>query len=97
VDGWLIPYEGKTHTVRRRQDVAPVFARNGPAILIVSRAVLRSARLYGDRTRGFVMSAEESVDVDQLADLRYAEFLLRCRAETAGPKSSAGLNAREAR
>ena len=97
VDGWLIPYEGQTHTVRRRQDVAPVFARNGPAILIVSPAVLRSGRLYGDRTRGFVMSAEESVDIDDLADLRYAEFLLRSRAGAARPMSSSRLDTSEAR
>ena len=97
VDGWLTPYEGQTHTVRRRQDVPPVFARNGPAILITSPGVLRSGRLYGDRTRGFVMSAEESVDVDDPSDLRYAEFLLRSRAATAPPLSSARLGARETR
>ena len=82
-DGWLIPHEGMTHTVRRRQDVPPMFARNGPAVLIVSPELIRSGRLYGDRTRGFVMSAEESVDVDEASDLRYAEFLLRSRTQAA--------------
>ena len=97
VDGWLTPYQGTSHTVRRRQDAPPVFARNGPAILVVSPAVLRSGRLYGDRTRGFVMSAEDSVDVDDLADLRYAEFLLRSRAQGASPVSGARVVSREAR
>jgi CMP-N,N'-diacetyllegionaminic acid synthase len=96
VDGWLAPYEGTSHTVRRRQDAPPVFARNGPAILVVSPALLRAGRLYGDRTRGFVMSAEDSVDVDELSDLRYAEFLLRSRAHAAPAAPGARTSSREA-
>jgi CMP-N-acetylneuraminic acid synthetase len=61
-----------------------VFARNGPAVLVVSAAQLRSGRLYGERTKGYVMSAEESVDVDDVSDLRYAEYLLRLRIAAVG-------------
>lgn len=79
--GWLKPFEGERLAVKRRQDLPPLLARNGPAVLIVSAAVLRSGRLYGDRTRPYVMSAEASVDVDDAADLRYADFLLRAREQ----------------
>ena len=82
--GWLVPYEGTKQTVRRRQDMPRMFARNGPAVLIVSANLIRSGRLYGDRTRGFIMSAEESIDIDDAADLRYAEFLLRSRIQAGG-------------
>jgi CMP-N,N'-diacetyllegionaminic acid synthase len=80
-DGWLEPLAGTTHTVTRRQDLTPLFTRNGPAVLVVSPALLRAGRLYGERTRAHFMSAEESVDVDDMADLRYAEFLLGRRGE----------------
>ncbi len=77
--GWLKPFEGEKHSITRRQDLAPLFARNGPAVLIVSAPRLRSGRLYGDRTRPYLMSAEESVDVDDASDLRHADVLLRSR------------------
>jgi CMP-N,N'-diacetyllegionaminic acid synthase len=80
--GWLKPFEGERHAIKRRQDLAPVLARNGPAVLIVSTALVRSGRLYEDRTRAYLMSAEESVDVDDASDLRYADFLLRSRKQT---------------
>ena len=79
--GWLKPFEGDRLAIKRRQDLAPLLARNGPAVLIVSTALLRSGRLYGDRTRPYLMSAEESVDVDDASDLRYADFLLRSREQ----------------
>jgi CMP-N-acetylneuraminic acid synthetase len=74
-NGTLVPYEGG-ETVTRRQDQAPLVARNGPAVLIVSRATLRSGRVYGPRTAGYRMSPYESLDVDAPEDLRLAALLL---------------------
>jgi len=79
--GWLKPFQGDRLAIKRRQDLAPMLARNGPAVLVVSTALLRSGRLYGDRTRAYLMSSEESVDVDDASDLRYADFLLRSREQ----------------
>jgi CMP-N,N'-diacetyllegionaminic acid synthase len=75
VDGTLVSYEGG-ETVTRRQDQAPLVARNGPAVLIVSRATLSSGRMYGPRTVGYHMSVYESVDIDAPEDLRLAALLL---------------------
>ena len=75
-NGWLEPLAGTSHTVTRRQELTPLFARNGPAVLVISPALLRAGRLYGERTRAFLMTADDSVDVDDMSDLRYAEFLL---------------------
>ena len=75
VDGTLVSYEGG-ETVTRRQDQAPLVARNGPAVLIVSRATLSSGRMYGPRTAGYRMSLHESVDIDAPEDLRLAALLL---------------------
>lgn len=65
---------------QRRQDKPALFARNGPAIVVVRpRVVLDEGRLYGDQTRGFVMSREDSFDIDDALDLKVAELLLSSR------------------
>lgn len=78
--GWLSPYNGTSRSGGRRQDLPPVLARNGPAVLVTTPEVLRRGRLYGDRVRALVMDACESVDVDTAADLEYADYLLSRRA-----------------
>lgn len=77
-DGLLYPYRGQ-ETVTRRQDQAPLLARNGPAVLIVSRTMVRHGKLYGGRTVGFRMGAHDSIDVDTPEDLALAALLLRAR------------------
>jgi CMP-N,N'-diacetyllegionaminic acid synthase len=61
-----------------RQDKPVLYARNGPAIL-----VLRTDRigddLYSGDLRPYVMEPRDSVDVDEPFDLELAEFLLSRR------------------
>lgn len=79
VEGRLVAFaEGPAPA--RRQDKPRLYARNGPAVLAVKRSVvLDQASLYGDDCRPLVMDAESSVDVDEPADLAYAEHLLERR------------------
>ena len=65
--------------VTRRQDKPRVFARNGPAVLAVRTHVLAGGSLYGDDSRGMVMSARESLDIDDAWDLEVAELMLSKR------------------
>lgn len=66
--------------VTRRQDKPVLFARNGPAVVAThSRVVLSQHTLYGPDTRGFVMSREDSLDIDDQFDLRVAELLMASR------------------
>jgi CMP-N,N'-diacetyllegionaminic acid synthase len=62
--------------ILRRQDKPRVFARNGPAVLVVRTDVLDRDSLYGDDCRPLLMSAEESVDVDTADDFEVIERLL---------------------
>ncbi len=59
-------------TITRRQDKPDVFARNGPAVLVTRAEVLESGRLYGDDVRAVEMRPDESVDIDDPADLELA-------------------------
>ena len=67
----------------RRQDKPLWYARNGPAVVVTRAAVIRGGRLYGDHTRPFVMSREESIDIDEPLDLAFAEAVLAARQRAA--------------
>ncbi len=62
--------------ILRRQDKPELFARNGPAILIVSPKMIESGNFYGGTTVGYVMDADSSLDIDEESDLKRAEFML---------------------
>src|SRR5687768_3079222 len=65
----------------RRQDKPQLFARNGPAVVVVrARVLLEQRALYGADTRALVMSREDSLDIDDAFDLELAELLLSARA-----------------
>lgn len=84
-DGRVLPYQGE-RVVPRRQDLAPLYARNGPAVLICSTEVLRGGSLYGEPTFAYVMSEEQSIDIDTPYDLVIAESLLSRRRAESGNK-----------
>jgi CMP-N,N'-diacetyllegionaminic acid synthase len=69
--------------ILRRQDKPHVVARNGPAILIVGRETLRRGTLYGEKTLGYLMSAKDSLDIDEPDDLWLAEQYLARRSADA--------------
>lgn len=78
--GRLVPYAAGD-MVLRRQDKPQVYARNGPAILLVQRATLESGQLYGEDVRPLLMELRDSVDVDGPDDLLQAAFWLGERGD----------------
>jgi CMP-N,N'-diacetyllegionaminic acid synthase len=73
VDGHPLWLESPASQVLRRQEKAVTYARNGPAILIVSaRDLLEHGRLYGERVLGYEMDRLSSLDIDDLLDLDMA-------------------------
>jgi CMP-N-acetylneuraminic acid synthetase len=74
--GCLQPYlEGDL--VLRRQEKPQVYARNGPAVLVIRRQVVESGRLYGDRVLPLIMNPLDSLDVDDEDDLTLLEALIQ--------------------
>jgi CMP-N,N'-diacetyllegionaminic acid synthase len=55
---------------------APLYARNGPAVLVLRTAGFPDRGLYGGDVRAYEMLPEESLDVDEPADLELARILL---------------------
>ena len=82
--GWLRDFwEGPVPFDRfRRQSLPVLYAGNGPAILATRvRVLLECESLYGERVLPYMMSEEDSVDIDTSFDLRLAEWLLGARRE----------------
>jgi CMP-N-acetylneuraminic acid synthetase len=63
----------------RRQDKPNLYARNGPAVLVL-RPDRIGSDLYDGDCRPYVMRPEDSVDVDEPFDLELVEVLLRRRS-----------------
>ena len=80
-DGRLTPWLKDQPQVLQRQNKPLLYARNGPAVLIIRTDVIASGQLYGEPTLGYVMPASDSVDVDGPEELKFAQMLLRARRE----------------
>jgi CMP-N,N'-diacetyllegionaminic acid synthase len=72
----LVPVVPASEMILRRQDVLPLYARNGPAILILSANQIRSGSFYSGVTAPYVMSQRDSIDIDTTEDLAVAEASL---------------------
>jgi CMP-N,N'-diacetyllegionaminic acid synthase len=57
-----------------RQELRPVYIRNG-AIYLTRREVLLRGSLKGEDSRALIMPDERSVNIDTMGDFRYAEWL----------------------
>ena len=78
-NGRLEPYQVGP-VVLRRQDKPILYARNGPAVLLVTQTTLmKHLTLYGANTQPYVMEEIDSFDVDSKNDLIIIEALLKQR------------------
>lgn len=76
-NGWLKDLVVKPGGYLPRQQFPAVYAVNG-AIYLVETGVIRDLQTFiPPRTLPLVMTAERSVDIDTVADLEYAEYLLQ--------------------
>jgi CMP-N-acetylneuraminic acid synthetase len=80
VDGYLVPFLAEADLDAPRQLLPAVFRQNGAIYAIEREAFLRTDRFVVPPSLPFIMSAEDSVDIDSEADLRFAELLLAQRA-----------------
>jgi CMP-N-acetylneuraminic acid synthetase len=69
----LTLFTGETQPISRRQDLPPVYHREG-SVYVVRRTVLETQRsLYGRRTLGIEVDPRQSINLDTLADWELAE------------------------
>lgn len=78
--GYLVPFVSG-EMILRRQEKPRVYARNGPAILVVKRKVLEAGTLYGKKVLPYEMDRAASLDIDEPEDLALAAFWIQQQNE----------------
>jgi CMP-N,N'-diacetyllegionaminic acid synthase len=68
-----------------RQNKERLWARNGPAVLVLRPSTVRAGQLYTERSYGYAMDRESSLDIDGPEDLALAELLLSARRGVDAP------------
>lgn len=75
-------------SIHRRQDLEPLFLHDGAAVVMSRQSLLRGEAnpqdphaMFGTDRRGVHTAAEETVEIDTLRDLYWAEAVLRAQAE----------------
>lgn len=77
--GALTPFFGNRVIATRRQDKPKAYARNGPAILVSLTETLRAGYLYGDLCLPYLMSEDDSLDIDEPQDILRCEQSMQTR------------------
>lgn len=60
---------------QRRQELTPLYARNGPVILLARTEAIRAGTFYADPVLPLLMDEDSSLDIDHPADLERARRL----------------------
>lgn len=76
-DGQVHPFMDLDETYTRRQDLPPVYARNGAVFLSRPGLLAETHSWYAGETYGYTMPEERSLDLDTPWDLRVADLALR--------------------
>jgi CMP-N-acetylneuraminic acid synthetase len=72
-DGALHLSTGEPMPISRRQDLPPAFHREGSVYVTRRDVVMEAGTLYGTRTLGCVVNADDSVNIDDQDDWDLAE------------------------
>ena len=80
-NGTLRLSTGETEPIPRRQELPPAFHREGSVYVVRSDVLLGKNSLYGDRLLGYALKPDQSLNIDDLEQLRRAEELLQMRVK----------------
>lgn len=72
----VIPLMDLPREYTRRQDLPPVYRRNGAIIAVWAKVLMEHGTYYGREIRGYMMPDERSIDIDNELDFAVAETLL---------------------
>ena len=80
-DGVLVdPPFCETYENQNRQELRPMFIRNG-AIYLTKRATLLASSFKGRKSLALIMPEERSVNIDTPGDFEYAEWMIKRNAQ----------------
>jgi len=61
--------------IKNRQKYKKTFRFNG-AVYVLKTSLIRNNKIYSNNSQAYIMPFERSIDIDNLHDFQYAEFLL---------------------
>jgi N-acylneuraminate cytidylyltransferase/CMP-N,N'-diacetyllegionaminic acid synthase len=75
----VLPLVGDAQKYVRRQDLPIVYQMNGAVYVTRTDVIIKQHRLFGEDTRGYIMDAESSIDIDTALDMKIASLLMKER------------------
>ena len=75
------PFQDYKSLEMRRQDLPTLYRPNGAIYMMTPELFLESNAFFVDPIVPFVMNHEDSIDIDSLLDLRFAELLLHYKSK----------------
>lgn len=76
-NGFIADYLPQPSSYIRRQDTPDLYILNGAIYILDTKSFLSSKIILGDKSLPYIMPYERSVDIDNMLDLGFAEFLLK--------------------
>ena len=74
--GYLNDFIKQKKTTLLRQEKKFFYARNGPAIIITDKKIIKN-KIYGNKLQFYVMSQKDSIDIDNKEDWLNAKKILK--------------------
>jgi CMP-N-acetylneuraminic acid synthetase len=78
----LIPIMDKKYIFMRSQDLPETYIPNGAIYIASTSTIIKERTFYCQDTLAYVMSRENSIDIDEEIDLQLAELLIRRRNDS---------------
>ncbi|SCZ81208.1 acylneuraminate cytidylyltransferase family protein [Pseudobutyrivibrio xylanivorans] len=83
-DFWIIKEDGSferrdKNAPRRRQDRVPLYVENSAYYITETQALKETKSVLGRKCNGFLISAEEAVDINEQIDIFVAEAMIKQR------------------
>ena len=78
-EGALVPFLAQGHTITRRQDARPAYARDGTVYTCWVRTIDTHGSIYGVDCRPLVIEARDSLTIDTAEDWDAAEVAIKAQ------------------
>lgn len=79
--GVLVNYYNDNEKIKNRQDYKATYIPNGAIYVFKTNLILNNQSYYSELTFPYIMPRDRSVDIDEIIDFQFAEFLMRKRDE----------------
>lgn len=78
-NGKLKDFIENSKTYTRRQDLPTIYRLNGAIYIGKTEILIKNKNWYTDNALPYIMSSEDSIDIDTILDFKFAELIMRER------------------